>query len=172
VMVASVDSLAASGMQLGLGEPVLRRGVKPVSHRPETERLIANLWAATAQPDLVESPLGSTKLLESAARALVDFDTPPGAAYRRLDRRKIVSDCLEFVEASGSFQRSMSEMCRAANTSASCGRILTMRQSRGSRPRPWRTRSQRVSTARNHHRRHSDVVDRLDRIRRAAERPR
>ncbi len=119
VMVASVDSLAAAGMQLGLGESVLPRGVKPVSHRPETERLIANLWAATAQPDLVEPPLGSTELLESAARALVDDGTQPEAVSRRSDRRKIVSDCLEFVEASGSFQPSMSELCRAANASTS-----------------------------------------------------
>jgi AraC-like DNA-binding protein len=122
VLVASVDSLAAAGVQLGLGEPVSRRGVDPVPHRPETAQLIADLWVATAQPGLVEPPLGSTELLESAARALVDVDTQPGAVFRRLDRRKIVSDCLEFVEASGSFQPSMSEMCRAANTSASCVR--------------------------------------------------
>ncbi len=122
VLVASVDSLAAAGAQQALGEPVVRSGVQPLPHRPETAQLIADLWAATAQPGLVEPPLGSTKLLESAARALVDVGTQPGAAFRRLDRRKIVSDCLEFVEASGSFQPSMSEMCRAANTSASCVR--------------------------------------------------
>jgi AraC-like DNA-binding protein len=122
VLVASVDSLATAGVQLGLGEPVLRRVVKPVPHRPQTARLIADLWAATAQPDLVERPLGSMELLESAARALVDVDTQPAAAVRRLDRRRIVSDCLESVEASGSFQPSMSELCRATNTSASCVR--------------------------------------------------
>ena len=58
-------------------------------------------------------------MLESAARALVDDGTQPEAVSRRSDRRKIVSDCLEFVEASGSFQPSMSELCRAANASTS-----------------------------------------------------
>ena len=38
-----------------------------------------------------------------------------GATSRRLDRRKIVSDCLEFAKSSGSWQVSMSELCHAAN---------------------------------------------------------
>lgn len=62
---------------------------------------------------------GSAALLESAARALVDVDAQPARAIRRLDRRKIVSDCLEFVESSGSCQFSMSDLCRAANASES-----------------------------------------------------
>jgi methylphosphotriester-DNA--protein-cysteine methyltransferase len=57
--------------------------------------------------------------LESAVRALVDVGAQPGVVLRRLDRRRIVSDCLEFVEASGSLQPSMSEMCRAVNASGS-----------------------------------------------------
>ncbi len=114
-----VDSLAAAGVQLGIGEPVLRHSVEPVSRRPATDRLATDLWAASARLDLLEHGPASATLLESAAGALADGVGRPAAATRRLDRTKIVSDCLEFVESSESCQPSMSELCRAANASAS-----------------------------------------------------
>ena len=114
-----VDSLANAGEQLGIGEPLLRRSVLPVSHRPEVARLVADLWAATAQPDVVEDVSASAALLENVARALADVGGQPAAAMRRLDRRTIVSDCLEFVESSGSNRPAMGDLCRASNASLS-----------------------------------------------------
>lgn len=119
LVCAPLDSLATVGLELGIGEPLLRHGVEPVSRRPATDRLVADLWAATARPDLVAHVPASASLLESAAGALADAAGRPVAATRRLDRSKIVSDCLEFVESSGSSQPSMTELCRAAHASAS-----------------------------------------------------
>ena len=115
LLVVPVDNLANAGEQLGIGEPSLRRCVNPVSPRPETAQLVADLWAATARPDLFEDASASALLLESATRALVGFDVRPIAAKRRLDRRRIVSDCLEFATSSGRWDVSMSELCHAAN---------------------------------------------------------
>ncbi len=117
-----VDSLATAGLELGVGEPLLRHSTEPVSRRPATDRLVADLWAATARPDLVAHGPASASLLESAAGALADVAGGRAAATRRLDRRKIVSACLEFVASSVSPQPSMSALCRAANASESCVR--------------------------------------------------
>ena len=119
LLIVPADSLANAGVQLGIGEPVLQGRVQPASDRPETARLLADLWAATAQPDMVEGVSASAALLESAARALADVGGQPAGAMRRLDRRTIVSDCLEFVESMGSCQFSMGDLSRAANASAS-----------------------------------------------------
>ena len=119
LLTVPVESLATMGVQLGIGEPVLRHCVEPVPYGPGAARLVADLWAATARPSLVEHERAATELLQSAARALAGVDAQPVAAARRLDRRKTVSDCLEFVESSGSLQPSMSELCRAANASES-----------------------------------------------------
>ena len=119
LLCVPVDSLATAGLELGVGELLLRRCVEPVPARPVTERLVADLWAATARPDLVEYGPASAALLESAAGALADVAGRPFGVTRRLDRSRIVSDCLEFVESSGSSRPSMSELCRAANASES-----------------------------------------------------
>ena len=113
------DNLANAGEQLGIGEPLLPGSVLPVSRRPEIAPLIADLWAATTQPELVEDVSVSAALLENAARAVADIGGQPAAAMRRLDRRKIVLDCLEFVESSGSNRPSMGDLCRASNASLS-----------------------------------------------------
>ena len=118
MLTVPVDTLATMGMQLGIGEPELRHCVEPV-FRPEVARLTADLWAATARPSSVEHKRVAAQLLQSAARAMADVDVRPVGAKRRLDRKRTVSDCLDFVESSGSSQPSMSELCRAANASES-----------------------------------------------------
>lgn len=122
LLTVPVDALANAGGEMGIGEPLLSRCVRPLLHRPETAELAAGLWAATDHPNLVEQPAGSAAMLEGAVRALVDVDARATGVLRRLDRRRIVSDCLEFVESSGSSQFSMGDLCRAANASASCVR--------------------------------------------------
>jgi AraC-like DNA-binding protein len=115
LLIVPVESLAAVGAKLGLGEPVLSCGVEPLARRPEIAPLVDDLWAATNRVDLVESDAASTLLLEGAVRALADTGARRGATSRRLDRRKIVSDCLEFATSSGRWDVSMSELCHAAN---------------------------------------------------------
>ena len=115
LLIVPVESLAAVGAKLGIGEPVLSCGVEPVSRRPEIAPLVDGLWAATDRPDLLECDAASTRMVESAVRALADTGARRGATSRRLDRRKIVSDCLEFATSSGRWDVSMSELCHAAN---------------------------------------------------------
>ena len=115
LLIVPVESLAAVGAKLGIGEPVLSCGVEPVSRRTEIAGLVDDLWAATDRADLLECDAASTRMLESALRALADTDARRNAPSRRLDRRKIVSDCLEFAESSGTWDVSMSELCHAAN---------------------------------------------------------
>jgi len=114
-----VDALANAGAELGIGEPLLRRSVQPVRRRPEMTRLVADLWSATTQPELVEVVAVSEAILASAAGVLVDIGGQPLAATRRLDRRKIVMDCLEHVESSGSNHPAMRDLCRASNAASS-----------------------------------------------------
>jgi len=91
LLCVPVDSLATAGLELGVGELLLRRCVEPVPDRPVTERLVAGLWAATARPDLVERGPVSAALLRSAAGALADIAGRPAVATRRLERSRIVS---------------------------------------------------------------------------------
>jgi methylphosphotriester-DNA--protein-cysteine methyltransferase len=115
LLIVPVESLAAVGAKLGLGEPVLSCGVEPVPCRAGIAPLVDDLWASTERADLLDCEAASTAMLESAVRALADTDEGRGAPSRRLDRRRIVSDCLEFAKSSGSWQVSMSELCHAAN---------------------------------------------------------
>ena len=104
----------------GFGDPLLKRPVEPLGERYEVERMKRLLRVATAQPILMDDARWSQGLADVGMRVLLEDRGPRGSVRSgRLDSRSIVSDSIDFVEATRTFQPTISELCRAACVSES-----------------------------------------------------
>ena len=104
----------------GFGDPLLNRTVEPLGERYEVERMRHFLREATAQPTLMDDARWSQGIADAGTRALLEDRAPgSGVRSRRLDSRSIVSDSIDFVEATRTFQPTIPELCRAACVSES-----------------------------------------------------
>jgi methylphosphotriester-DNA--protein-cysteine methyltransferase len=78
------------------------------------------LWRVTSDPDLMDDPVERGWLLDSAVTAMAaGRGRTRSRDERRLDSKRIVLDCIEFVDATECHQPTMSELCRAACASQS-----------------------------------------------------
>jgi AraC-like DNA-binding protein len=104
----------------GFGDPLLNRSVEPLGERDEVARLRRFLREAIAQPTLMDDARWSHGIADVGMRVLLD-DRAPRSSVRsgRLDSRSIVSDAIDFVEATRTFQPTIPELCRAACASES-----------------------------------------------------
>jgi AraC-like DNA-binding protein len=104
----------------GFGDPLLNRSVEPLGERDEVERMRRFLREATAQPTLMDDVRWSQGIADVGVRVLLEDRAPRGSVRSgRLDSRSIVSDSIDFVEATRTFQPTISELCRAASASES-----------------------------------------------------
>jgi AraC-like DNA-binding protein len=106
----------------GLGaSPVVPSSVQPLRSRPSVERFRRAMWRASLHPEAFDHARPMAELLAAAVDVLADGDATSTSAEerRRLDSRKIVVACLDFVETTGCHQPSMTELRRAACASES-----------------------------------------------------
>ncbi len=104
----------------GFGDPLLNSSVEPLGERDEVERMRRLLRKAIAQPTLMDDARWSQGMADAGMRVLLEDRAPrTGVGSLRLDSRSIVSDSIDFVEATRTFQPTISELCRAACASES-----------------------------------------------------
>jgi AraC-like DNA-binding protein len=104
----------------GFGDLLLNRSVEPLGERDEVGRMRRFLRKATAQPTLVDDARWGQGIADVGMRVLLEDRGPRGSVRSgRLDSRSIVSDSIDFVEATRTFQPTISELCRAACVSES-----------------------------------------------------
>lgn len=116
--VALLEPLAGVADDLGLGELRMPSSADPLQETPEVGRLKRDLLQIAAQPEVLETPSGTTRLLESIARAIAGNDAGHhDVGERGYDSRGIVVACLDHVEATGNHQPTISELCRVAHAS-------------------------------------------------------
>ncbi len=119
-LVTSTETIERVADTFGAGILRFSRSVRPLAERPEVRRLTTALHGLTARPELMDDPAQRARLLDLAATAIVaDGGSDRARADRRLDSKKIVRDCIDYADSSGSSQPSMSELCRAAFASES-----------------------------------------------------
>ncbi len=118
-LVAPTDVIAEAAHGFGLGDPDPWTSVEPLADQATVLRLKEALWQATAEPSLICDATGRRLILDTAAVLVAADGTVPSGADRRLDSRRIVLDCIAFVDSTGSHQPTMTELCRAACASES-----------------------------------------------------
>jgi AraC-like DNA-binding protein len=116
--VAFLEPLTSVAEDLGLGELLPPSTAAAVRTTAEVRSLIGDLRQIAACPELLETPSGPIRLLEAVARAAASHDArAPRGEGRGFDSRGIVAACLEHVQATGSHQPTISELCRVAHAS-------------------------------------------------------
>jgi AraC-like DNA-binding protein len=118
-LVTPTSVLTQSAYDLRLGDLSIPRSVVPLADQPHVLRLKQALWRLTVDPGQMDDPTERKQLIDSAVMSIATKDAICSAADRRLDSRRIVLDCINFVESTQSLQPSMSELCRAACASES-----------------------------------------------------
>ncbi len=118
-MVAELEALLHVADDLGLPQFRIPASTDALPRTPEVWAMNNDLVQIAAAPDLLETPTGTTRLLESTARALASVQSARSPAARGFDSRGIVTACLDYVEATGVHQPAISELCRAAYASES-----------------------------------------------------
>jgi AraC-like DNA-binding protein len=120
LLVASDRRIEQAAVDLGLPGTFASRTVEPIGPSPAVDALRTALWRITATPDLMDDPVERGWLLDAAVTAMAASQRSGRAqAERRLDSKRIVLDCIEFVNATDCHQPTMSELCRAACASQS-----------------------------------------------------
>jgi AraC-like DNA-binding protein len=120
LLVATNQRIEEAAIDLGLPAPCASRSVDPIGPGPTVDSLRTALWRITATPDLMDDPVERGWLLDAAVTAMAASERSVGAqAERRLDSKRIVLDCIGFVNATDCHQPTMSELCRAACASQS-----------------------------------------------------
>jgi AraC-like DNA-binding protein len=114
VRTSAIERAAAD---LG-ASPVMPSSVQPLASRPAVERFRRAMWHASVHPEVFDHARPTAGLLDAAVDIVAD-PTSASAQERRLDSRKIVLACLDFVETTGCHQPSMAELRRAACASES-----------------------------------------------------
>ena len=116
----TVPAAALERQAQGFGDLLLNRSVEPLGERCAVEHMRHLLREATAQPTLMDDALWSQGIADAGMRVLLEERAPQnGVRSRRLDSRAIVSDSIAFVEATRTFQPTVTELCRAACASES-----------------------------------------------------
>ena len=118
-LVTPTEVLRRAASSLRLGDLSIPQSVEPLADRPDVLRLKELLWRVTIDPALMDDPEEHRRLIDSAATSVATEGTVPSSADRRLNSRRIVLDCVDFVDSTDSHQPSMSELCRAACASES-----------------------------------------------------
>lgn len=119
-LVAAASAVDEIGGHLGLPGAVFPNGSDAIAATPAVRALAADLLEIASSPALLEEPSGSTRLVESTARALGSVSSEPTPATSRgYDSREIVARCLDYVEANSVHQPTASELCRVGHASES-----------------------------------------------------
>jgi AraC-like DNA-binding protein len=120
LLVAWNERLEHAAIDLGVAGVGASRCVEPIGPNPAVDALRTALWRMTAMPDLMDDPVERGWLLDAAVTAMAASQGSGRAREeRRLDSKRIVLDCIEFVNATGCHQPTMGELCRAACASQS-----------------------------------------------------
>jgi len=116
----TVPAAALERQSQGFGELRFDKSVEPLGGRYAVEHMKCLLQVATAQPTLMDDALWSQGIADAGMRVLLENRAPQtDLRSRRLDSRTIVSDSIAFVEATRTFQPTLSELCRSTCASES-----------------------------------------------------
>jgi AraC-like DNA-binding protein len=117
-LTVDFETIERAANDLGV-TPSIPASVKPLASRPAVERFRRAMQAASLRPESADEARPTAELVDAAVVTLAGTDSPTDAEHRRLDSRKIVLACLEYVDATDCHQPSMSELRRAACASES-----------------------------------------------------
>jgi AraC-like DNA-binding protein len=117
-LVVEADAISDIAEAMGV-RAVLPRMVDPLPARPAVEQLKRALWQASRSPGLLDDDEAMHGVVETAVLALTETGLLIDDLGRRLDSKKIVLDCLEYVDENDRRIPSMQELCRASCASES-----------------------------------------------------
>ncbi|MGB9346809.1 MAG: helix-turn-helix domain-containing protein [Ilumatobacteraceae bacterium] len=117
-LTVDFETIERAANDLGV-TPSIPSSVKPLASRPAVERFRRAMQAASLRPESADEVQPTAELVDAAVVTLTNSDSRTDAEHRRLDSRKIVLACLEYVDATDCHQPSMSELRRAACASES-----------------------------------------------------
>jgi AraC family transcriptional regulator, ethanolamine operon transcriptional activator len=117
-LAVHTGAIERAAADLGVS-PVVPSSVQPLGSRPSVERFRRAMWQASVHPEVFDHARPMSELLAAAVDVLADTDSTSAVERRRLDSRKIVVACVDFVETTGRHQPSMTELRRAACASES-----------------------------------------------------
>lgn len=117
-LAVGLDSIERAAADLG-STLVTSSSVQPLPSRPSVERLRGAMRRASAHPELMDDVRLASIIVDAAVGALTDEESSDTDRHRRLDSRKIVLACLEYVESIDCHQPAMTDLRRAACASES-----------------------------------------------------
>jgi AraC-like DNA-binding protein len=117
-IVTSEEAVQSVAADLRLGHVDLRRPRMRMDPVPGVRSLVDRLGDLTHDPGLLEVASNGTRLVEHLAVALA-ADAGPTNPGRRRDSGSIVALAIDYVEQTGTWQPTMSELCRASLASVS-----------------------------------------------------
>ena len=117
-LAVGLDSIERAAADLG-STLVASSSVQPLPSRPSVERLRGAMRRASARPEMLDDVRLASIIVDAAVGVLTDEESSDADRHRRLDSKKIVLACLEFVESIDCHQPAMTDLRRAACVSES-----------------------------------------------------
>lgn len=118
-LVTSSESVEVVAADLGTGPLDLAHTRMRMRTTPEVRLLVQALRTLTDEPELLEGNRNGHRLLEHLVVAIAADDIGPRVLGRRRDAGAIVALAIDFVEQTGTWLPTLSELCRAALASES-----------------------------------------------------